>query len=99
MKEKCLNVQDAMNYCSEMFVHTADGFWKNIRTMPKFSPEIDEALSHYTMGMARWVVGLDEWSFRTVRYFGDKGPEIQKHRIIELAPEPRGREYDFSTRP
>ncbi len=33
-----------------------------------------------------WIRGIDCWSLETERYFGTKGLEIQKHRVVTLLP-------------
>ncbi|KAI0064579.1 terpenoid synthase [Artomyces pyxidatus] len=54
--------------------------------LPSFGVDIDRHLSGYVEGLAHWIRGSDCWSFESKRYFGDKGPEIQKSRIVDLLP-------------
>ncbi|KAF8260662.1 isoprenoid synthase domain-containing protein [Lactarius quietus] len=54
-------------------------FQSQYRVLPSWGPEMDPSLAH-------WIRGHDCWSFEAERYFGTKGPEIQKHRLVTLLP-------------
>jgi Delta6-protoilludene synthase len=34
--------------------------------------------------IGQWIRGHDEWNFESERYFGSRGPEIQKTRKVYL---------------
>ncbi|KAI9457169.1 terpenoid synthase [Boletus coccyginus] len=40
----------------------------------------------YCDGLGQWVRALDEWSFESERYFGNKGPKIKENRWMLLMP-------------
>lgn len=44
----------------------------------------------YVDGLGQWVRGNDDWTFESHRYFGDKGLEIQKTRLMTLLPASNG---------
>lgn len=88
-------IQEAFDYGSLMFPQEARRFLDTLQTLPTFTPEIDEALSRLTLGLARWVTAAIEWSFRCERYFGKEAEIIRTNMMIEIPPEPIGREYHF----
>jgi len=99
MKENSLSVQGAFDYCGEMFARIGKDFVKRLDSVPQFSPEIDKVLSAHTLGMGHWIIGIEEWSFRSERYFGKKRLVVEKTRTVELAPEPLRRQYDLQMVP
>jgi hypothetical protein len=66
---------------------TAERFAEERAKLPSWGPEIDRDVQTYIAGLATCVTGDIQWSFTgTTRYFGDMGPEIQRHRTVELLP-------------
>lgn len=39
----------------------------------------------YVFTSGQWIRGHDEWNFGSGRYFGDKGLDIQKSRLVVIA--------------
>ena len=64
----------------EQRFHTA------LRSLPSFGPEIDEPLKTYTLGLANWPRASECWNFESGRYFGTKGLEYQRTRLVPLLP-------------
>ena len=62
-------------------------FYEN--KVPKFGEPVDTELAQYVDGIGNWVRSNDEWGFESERYFGEKGPEIQKTRWVTLLPKER----------
>ncbi|KAI0061988.1 terpenoid synthase [Artomyces pyxidatus] len=55
--------------------------------LPSFgSAELDRQVAEYVENIGHEVRGLESWCFESRRYFGDRGLEVQKHRIVELLP-------------
>ena len=90
MKEKGVDIQDAINYLEERYNNTAKNFLEDMKDIPSFSEALDYLVSEYVQGMGDWVKGYLEWSFESGRYFGSKGLEIKSTRIIELSPRGMG---------
>ncbi|KAF8172887.1 hypothetical protein BJ912DRAFT_89820 [Pholiota molesta] len=67
--ERCLQLRDD--------ILTKRGF-------PSFVEDLDRQIAVYIDGIGQWVRGHDEWMFASGRYFGDKGPEIQKTRKVDI---------------
>ncbi len=61
--------------------------------IPKFGEPVDTELVRYVDGLANWVRAVEQWGFESERYFGKKGPEIEKTRWVTLLP--KGRTEDI----
>ncbi|KAL5513795.1 STS14_2 [Sanghuangporus vaninii] len=75
-------VQWAADYHSEVQTKFLDG----LNQLPSWGPNVDHQLKRYIHGLANWVRGNMCWSFEGGRYFGNKGLEYQKTRLIPLFP-------------
>jgi hypothetical protein len=60
--------------------------------IPKFGEPVDTEMAQYVEGFGNWVRANDVWNFESERYFGKKGPEIQKTRWATLLPKERSDE-------
>ena len=60
--------------------------------VPKFGGQVDTELARYVDGLGNWVRAGGQWAFESERYFGKKGPEIEKTRWVTLLP--KGRSED-----
>ena len=49
-------------------------------------PEIDGQVQVYVQGLASWSVGGLHWPLNSERYFGKKGGQGKRGRVVELAP-------------
>ena len=47
---------------------------------------VDSDVEAFVGRLGYWIRGIDCWSLETERYFGTKGPEVQKHSIVTLLP-------------
>ena len=59
--------------------------------IPKFGEPVDTELAQYVETGCERIIrsqasGLDQGHFESERYFGKKGPEIQKTRSVTLTP-------------
>ncbi|KAL5510886.1 hypothetical protein ACEPAG_4643 [Sanghuangporus baumii] len=86
MKESNGDLQDAIqwavNYHSEVQTKFLDG----LNQLPSWGPNVDRQLKRYLSGLANWARGNICWSFESGRYFGNKGLEYQKTRLVPLLP-------------
>ncbi|GBE81078.1 terpenoid synthase [Sparassis latifolia] len=65
--------------------------WAKLQEL-SWGPEVDQEVPEYARGLAGWVRANDCWSFESGRYFGTKGLDIQKHRMVTLLPKSKGAE-------
>ena len=90
MKERGLDIQGAMDYIGEENYKLATRFVSLIKQVPTFDDSEDSRIPHdverYVWGLGNWVTANIEWSFESERYFGTRGLEIMKHRMVELLP-------------
>ncbi|KAI0284093.1 terpenoid synthase [Russula brevipes] len=88
-----IDIQGAMDwvdsYRKELNAKFMDTYYNGI---PKFGEPVDTELARYVEGISNWVRGSDQWGFESERYFGKKGPEIQKTRWVTLLPKERSDE-------
>ncbi|KAH9006423.1 terpenoid synthase [Lactarius hatsudake] len=84
------DIQGAMNwvydYHKELEARFMDLYENKI---PKFGEPVDTELAVYVDGLGNWVRASDQWGFESERYFGKKGPEIEKTRWVTLLPKER----------
>ncbi|KAH7917194.1 terpenoid synthase [Leucogyrophana mollusca] len=75
-------VEWAVNFHTEM----EQKFISSFSRLPSWGPTIDRQVKEYLDGVANWARGNVSWSFECRRYFGEKGREIEKSRLIPLLP-------------
>ncbi|KAI9442056.1 terpenoid synthase [Lactarius psammicola] len=75
MSEKGVDLDGALDWLTEY----------NGEILSRFREQFQDA----PVRLAYWIRGHDCWSFESERYFGTKGPEIQKHRLVTLLPKSR----------
>ena len=79
-------LQDAVDFVGDLCKKAIDRFIEDRARLPSWGPEIDAQVQVYVQGLADWIVGNIHWSFESERYFGKKGGQMKKDRIVELAP-------------
>ncbi|KAJ6545150.1 terpenoid synthase, partial [Mycena capillaripes] len=84
MKEKSLNVQQAVDRVGEQYRRLSQTFCQDMRDLPIFPADIDILAKGYADGMGLWVYTNIKWSFASERYFGTEGLAIEKHRRVRL---------------
>jgi len=93
MHHNKIDIQGAMDwvdtYHKELNAKFMDIYDNGI---PKFGEPVDTELARYVEGIANWVRGNDQWGFESERYFGKRGPEIQKSRWVTLLRKERSDE-------
>jgi Delta6-protoilludene synthase len=86
MNEKGLDLDGALTWLGEYHGEVLSKFQAQSRTLPSWGPAIDADVQTFVERLGYWIRGIDCWSLETERYFGTKGPEIQKHRLVTLLP-------------
>ncbi|KAK3331203.1 terpenoid synthase [Apodospora peruviana] len=86
MHEKNLNLQSAVDWIGEWHDEIVAEFMECKANLPSWGVEIDTQVRRYVDGMMFWVRGADDWSFEGPRYFGSKGLEVQKTRVVYMLP-------------
>jgi len=86
MRHHGMTLQEAVDFVGDLCKKSIDRFNEDRARIPSWGPEIDAQVQAYVQGLADWIVGSLHWSFDSERYFGRKGGQIKKGRIVELAP-------------
>jgi hypothetical protein len=81
-----MNPQEAADFVGDLCKKSIDRFTKDRARLPSWGPEIDAQVQVYVQGLADWMIGSLHWPFDSERYFGKKGLQAKKNRIVELAP-------------
>src|SRR5579872_2644762 len=81
-----MTLQQAMDFVGDLCKQCLDRFTKDRTRLPSWGPEIDGQVQTYVQGLEDWIIGSLHWSFDSERYFGKKGLEIKKTKVVELAP-------------
>jgi len=81
-----MTLQEAVDFVGELCQRSVDRFTENRACLPSWGPEIDAQVQVYVQGLADRIPGSLHWSFDSERYFGKKGGQVKKDRIVELAP-------------
>ena len=86
MRHHGMTLQEAVDFVGGLCKQAIDRFIENRARLPSWGPEIDAQVQVYVQGLADWISGSLHWSFDSERYFGKKGAQIKKDRIVRLAP-------------
>ena len=81
-----MTLQEAVDFVGDLCEKSLDRFNEDRVRLPSWGPEIDAQVQLYVQGQADWIVATLHWSFDSERYFGKKGLEVKKSRIVESAP-------------
>ncbi|KZT23360.1 terpenoid synthase [Neolentinus lepideus HHB14362 ss-1] len=76
----------AMKWVCEYHEEVEAKFLDGLKRVPSFGPAVDKELGEYILHLANWPRCNDCWNFESGRYFGKKGLEIQKSRVVPLMP-------------
>jgi len=86
MQHHGMTLQEAVDFVGDLCKKSIDRFIEGRARLPSWGPEIDAQVQVYVQGLADWISGSLHWSFDSERYFGKKGGQIKKDRIVALAP-------------
>ena len=64
-------------------------FLEGLKGIPSWGKDVDEKVAVYIEHLARFPRANECWSFESRRYFGSKGLEVQKTRLVKLLPKRR----------
>lgn len=81
-----MSLQEAVDFVGGLCNKSFDRFAEDKARLPSWNPEIDEQVQTYVQGLEDWMVSTLHWSFDTERYFGKKGLQVKKRRVVKLAP-------------
>jgi hypothetical protein len=84
MNEKGVDLDGALNWLAEYNGMVLSKFQVQYRMLPSWGPDMDPIVTAFVERLAFFIRGHDSWSFESERYFGTKGPEIQKYRLVTL---------------
>jgi len=86
MHQNDTDVDGAMTWIGEFHDRLAKSFLLTKDRLPSWGGSIDAQVARYVHGLGNWVRANDQWSFESQRYFGTKGLEILKHRVVKMLP-------------
>ncbi|KAF5375474.1 hypothetical protein D9757_009970 [Collybiopsis confluens] len=89
MKYHGHTLQSASNHVGDLCHQATKSFVETSKNLPSWGPEIDDMVRRYIKGLEDWIIGAIRsvhWSFETQRYFGNKGLEVKRTRVVALAP-------------
>ncbi|EJD00101.1 terpenoid synthase [Fomitiporia mediterranea MF3/22] len=89
MHELKVDLDAAMQWVLNYHRETEAKILDAIERVPSWRSDIDRQVRQYIDGLVHWPRGNDCWNFESGRYFGNKGPEIQKSRQVALLPKAR----------
>lgn len=81
-----LSLPNAMKWVVKYHEEVEAKFLDGLKRVPSWGKEIDDQVAVYIEHLAGWPRCNDCWNFESGRYFGSKGLEIQKTRLVPLLP-------------
>lgn len=78
--------EGAMDWVVKYHKEVERKFLDGLKRVPSWGPEKDRQVQLYIYGLANWPRCNDCWNFESGRYFGNKGLEYQKTRLVPLLP-------------
>ncbi len=86
MNEKGVDLNGAIDWLAEYHAEVLSKFQAQYQLLPSWGPDLDPIVANFVERLAYSVRGIDAWHFESERYFGTKGLDIQKHRLVTLLP-------------
>ncbi|KAH6658525.1 terpenoid synthase [Truncatella angustata] len=87
MKEFDTDVQGAVDWAARIHADLVQQFNYVVRIVPRWGGPVDLDVQTYVDGIGQWVVANVQWSFESERYFGTRGLEVKKTRMLQLLPQ------------
>ncbi|KAF8474316.1 isoprenoid synthase domain-containing protein [Gautieria morchelliformis] len=84
MEQYNTDAQTAMNCLGKLHDELAEQFCDVWMKIPTFGGPVDREIRTYLDGVANWVRANDTWSFESMRYFGNRGLDVQSTRKDQL---------------
>ena len=89
MQQYDLNVQDAINMAGNLSCEKMGRFYMLYQQVPRWVGPVDLEVQRLLDGMAQCVSGVMHWSYESQRYFGTRGLEVKRTRVLHLLPKQR----------
>ncbi|KAG6330575.1 hypothetical protein ID866_8514 [Astraeus odoratus] len=86
MHAKGLDLQSAVDYAGELVKSRMDNFEEYRALLPSWGEEVDRMICIYVKGLEDLIIGSFEWTFVTVRYFGEERARIRRDMTVKLLP-------------
>ena len=80
-----MSLQEAVDFVGDLCDKSFNRFVEDKARLPSWGPEIDGQVQAYVQGLEDWMVSTLHWSFDSERYFGKKGLQVKRSRVVELA--------------
>ncbi|KAI6120872.1 terpenoid synthase [Pisolithus croceorrhizus] len=98
MFELSLDRSGAMSWAAAYHAEMEARFISGLLKLPSWGPTLDAQIKEYLNGIANWARANYCWSYEGQRYFGNRGGEIEKTRLVPLLSkarrDPKMREKD-----
>ncbi|RPD67494.1 terpenoid synthase [Lentinus tigrinus ALCF2SS1-7] len=76
----------AMDWVANYHKEVEMRFLDALKRVPSWGPEVDKQVAVYIEHLANWPRCNDCWNFESGRYFGSRGREYQKTRLVPMLP-------------
>ncbi|KZT64788.1 terpenoid synthase [Daedalea quercina L-15889] len=86
MQQYGFTLDEALQWTANYHEDVEARFLDGMKKIPSFGPDVDPQLHEFIEAIALWPRTNDCWNFESGRYFGSKGLEIQKTRIVPILP-------------
>lgn len=86
MLELGLDIGGAIAWAAHYHAELQKRFIDGLAKVPSWGASVDVLVKEYLDGIAIWPRADTCWSYEGQRYFGTRGPEIQKTRLVPLLP-------------
>ena len=80
------DLEGAMKWVVDYHTEVETKFLDGLKRLPSWGHDVDLQVQQYVYGLANWPRCNDCWNFESGRYFGSKGKEVQKTRLVPLYP-------------
>ncbi len=84
MEEYKVDVPAAMEWLDNFGRYRVDTFLNGIKQLPSWGPGVDANVQKFIKNIGYAVRGADAWSYESEKYWGKKGMEIQRTRLVAL---------------
>ncbi|KAH9884567.1 isoprenoid synthase domain-containing protein [Xylariomycetidae sp. FL2044] len=89
MKQYNLGAQEAIDEAGRLSQAKMERFYTLYSQLPRWIEPVDLDVQRLVDGMAQCVSGVMHWSYESQRYFGERGLEVKKTRMVPLLPQIR----------
>jgi hypothetical protein len=86
MHQHQVDVQKAMDMAGDLADQKMNKFYDLYAQVPRYVGPADLDVQKLVNGMAQCVSGVFHWSYESQRYFGKRGMDIKRSRIVRLLP-------------